>query len=869
MATFNGILRFGSLVIGGVVQPLPSRPWHTNSYPSHLSERGNGDIHALQPGDEFRLWNTPSDPSRAITWAYIKDGNKQIYISTKVLVTNVSYNELNAQGMIYGTPVIIDGKEYKLRVLTETEWIAIVRNLNSISGLPQPTTEDLTDTNTYGQLDGKHNEVWNWWGIWTTCDKVIEGSAMERGFAGVNKVTYISTSDAYPEIGWRPVLERIESNPPEKPYIVTPTGTETEPSVTDTKPMKIETTFNNPGGTFKHMDYEVWDLDLNKRVANTRVLITSDVLTPTLELRHRYKLMVTHTNTADQVSPQATSYFIYGQLNKYKLSEPITQKQYDKLKAYSKEQELVMKPQTFPETESSVIRLLPQTMNTLTVGETNTKELEITTSTKEPVIGDRLIKDKEIYTVSSIEQGIKPINVDKTIETVTNADKPTLSWSYWSGTKSYVYNGYVYLAYELNRDSTQFKIVRIPLQGGDAKEVYKTTSPKVRSLTVVGKDNMLYTISSTESYTFMIAINLDTEQIKIVYLPKDGDQLALSSTIDSKTGYLVLVAKEVNSSTKKYQLSIYWLDVSDLSSVKTVKSQQIITDFGYSDLGNPFIVDIGDIKTPNLGVYFTTVTGDKCELKEYRYNSLTYDGTSTLWIESNIPNALDTEVVAKHIKDKNNESILVISSKYPISSTSAAVRTQMMKKGTQLYPTTTTTSSLPSTQRITYSIEQGIGIVYATAQGQIYKRFTKDYNQPMDRVEYVSTFTPRPASRQQLFEVIDYNPYSYGKYPGLAILDYNNGVDKLRLISDHIVGKPKPTSIILDKPISTSGGEQIKFLDYDLEVKSGESIATITPTNITDTYYEYDAKFDKKEAERKVTVVGRNSKLTTLYYYNY
>lgn len=64
-------------------------------------------------------------------------------------------------------------------------------------------------------------------------------------------------------------------------------------------------------------------------------------------------------------------------------------------------------------------------------------------------------------------------------------------------------------------------------------------------------------------------------------------------------------------------------------------------------------------------------------------------------------------------------------------------------------------------------------------------------------------------------------------------------------------------------------GETIKFLDYDLEVKSKDSIATITPTTITNSYYEYDAKFDKKEAERKVTVVGRNSKLTTLYYYNY
>ena len=617
------------------------------------------------------------------------------------------------------------------------------------------------------------------------------------------------------------------------------------------------------------MNLIVTDVEDNKIVFSSQFSALEFEIPKKLDNGRLFKLTVSHKNTNDQTSPDSDSYFMYGQLNKYKLSEPITQKQYDKLKAYSKGQELIMKPQTFPETESSVIRLLPQTMNTLTAGETNTKELEFSTSTKQPVVGDRLIKDKEIYTVASVQEGSKQINANSTIETLTGVDKPTLSWSYWSGTKSYVYNGYVYLAYMLNQEQTGFKISRIPLQGGNAKEVYNTTSPKVRSITVVGKGNMMYTIISTESYTFMVVLNLDTEKTKIVYIPKDGDQSAISSTIDSKTGYLVLVAKEYNSSAQKYNLGIYWLDISSLDSIKTIASKNMVTNVSYQEIGNPFIVDVGDIKEDNLCIYFTRVTGDKCELKEYRYSNIEIKGTSTLWVESNITNALDTEVVAKHIKDKNNESVLVVSSKYPISETSSAVRTQMMKKGTQLYPTTTTTSSLPSTLRIAYSDEQGIGIVYATSQGQIYKRFTKEYNKPMGDVEYVGKFSSRPPAGLQLFEAIDYNPYSYGKYPGLAILDYNNRVDELRLISDYTMEEPRANKLILDKPITTSAGETIKFLDYDLEVKAGESIATITPTSITNDYYEYDAKFDKKEAERKVTVVGRNSKLTTLYYYNY
>ncbi|ACA55853.1 hypothetical protein FDC45_15600 [Clostridium botulinum] len=887
---YIGIEKFGSFLDNGAAYTIPDRPWFTDNYPGSLSERGKGNIRAIADRHEISLGNTLSNENSQIPWIHLKDGLKHIYVCKQVLATNISWDYLNERNMIYGTPVTIDGKQYKLRVLTggvernpdkpgmvptDNEWDTIIQNTANITGLPKPTTEDLTEANTYGQLDGKHNQHWNWWGINTICQetRTLTSSKITRGYSSAASFTSYDAIALNSACGWRPVLEYIETDPPEKPTIVKPTGTETKPSVTNVQPIQIETIFNNPDGTFKHMDYEVWDLDLNKRVANTRVFITNDVLTPKLELGHRYKLIVSHTNTADQVSPQATSYFMRGILNKYKLSEPVTQKQYDKLTAYTSGDDLIMKPQQFPETENSVIRLVPQTMNNLTAGETTTKELPYSASTKALVIGDRLIKNKEVYTVAEVKQGNKPINVNSTIYKILNKDKPMISWTYRSGTKSYTYNGYAYVSY---LDLPYFQITGIPLQGGETKYIWTGTTENLRNMVTTGKGNMMYTIKSTEKETNLIATNLDTGLAKQTLLPRDNDQIALSAVVDSRTNRLVLSAKERckvtegSSTTYKYTLMCYWFDVSDLDNIKMVQKSTILANCGYTELGNPTIEDMQDIYKGNICIYYPRVTEDKCELKEHRYDLTSLEGVSTLGIVSDVTDALDTEIVAKHIKDKQGESILVVSMKYPSLASSGNIRTLTMKKGGTLYSNTLSSGTAAvRTHKITYSHEQGIGLVYATSVGNIYKRFTKDYTE-WGNIEFVFSVTPR-AGLEQVFETVDYYPESYGKYPGLAILEYTEATktDKLVLRADYTNDKEQASKIILDKPITAQAGEKIKYLDYDLEVKAGEETATIKPTDITEDYYEYDAQFTKEEAQRDINIKGRNTKLTTLYYYNY
>ncbi|EKN41948.1 hypothetical protein CFSAN001627_09988 [Clostridium botulinum CFSAN001627] len=195
---------------------------------------------------------------------------------------------------------------------------------------------------------------------------------------------------------------------------------------------------------------------------------------------------------------------------------------------------------------------------------------------------------------------------------------------------------------------------------------------------------------------------------------------------------------------------------------------------------------------------------------------------------------------------------------------SYAIRSNGEKQHNQI----ASTSNIITQHQVTYSKDQGFIALYAILAGVIYKSSQYNISDKWSSVEAVESFESRGAGF--IFECVNLNPISYGKYPGLLVLAQNPSerTDALKFKANFKLDT-KSNTIILDKPITTQVGEVIKFLDYDLEIKAGEETATITPTEITNDYYEYDAKFDKKEAERKVIVVGRNSKLTTLYYYNY
>ncbi|QDY17532.1 hypothetical protein [Clostridium botulinum] len=887
---YLGKEKFGSFAVDGYLKPMPDKPWFTDYYPGNLSDRGKGTISAIETGQEIQMRNTDSNPNYQISWVHIKDGNKHIYISTKVLITDITWGYLNERNMIYGTPVTVDGKDYKLRVLTggveinpdspgalptDNEWDTIIQNTANITGLPKPTTEDLTNTNTYGQLDGTHNQMWNWWGINTICQETRTGFnqlllKVTRGYKSAVSMESYDQTNHNKAFGWRPVLEYIETDPPEKPTIITPTGMEAKPGVINTEPIRIETTFNNPGGTFKHMDYEIWDIDLNKRVANIRMFKTNDVVSPQVVVGHRYKLMVTHTNTADQISPQATAYFMWGTLYKYKLAETTSIPQYEKLKAYTGGEDLIMKPQTFPETENSKIRLVPKTMNSIQAGKTTTtKELEFSASTKTPVIGDKLIKDKDIYTLANVTTQLGEYHTNQPVVVVDDISSRTLFWGHGYGKKSCLFRDRIYIAY-INESTRIAYLINTDLAGKDVKRLWTISSTDLRSISITQDKDTVYTVVAKGNEILLYAHSDDKQIITKVISAPNIRYTHITSTMDSRNNYLVLATRETytSGSTSVNSMKAYWVNVSNLDNV-TVKNTFVIEAGTVSaNIGTPVVVDTKSTTGDNIKLIYAHKPSDKVGLFE-RTCSFQSLSDATMIQDLGDIYASAVTVFAQEVTEHNGTDTVAVLYLFQDSSSVYKLMSYFTTaEGVSPYKQVASTSNSIMQYQVTYSKEQGFTAVYSILSGVMYKSHIKNISDTWSSVESIDTFPSRGAGA--LFECVNLNPISYGKYPGLLILNQEEALRKDSLIfkADYVL-RDSQNIIELDKPITTQAGETIKFLDYDLEVKAGEETATVTPTTITEDYYEYEAEFGKKQEERKVTVVGRNSKLTTLYYYNY
>ncbi|EDT84950.1 hypothetical protein EXN65_16760 [Clostridium botulinum] len=878
---YIGKEKFGTFKTNGVIRAIPTRPWITDSYPGDLSGRGKGDIRAYASGDTCHIGNSDTDETYNLTWIHLKDGNKHLYISDRVIFTNVSWDYLNKLGRIYGTPVTIDGKDYKLRVLAENEWIGIIRNVYNISGLPMPTQEDLTDTNTYGQLDGQHNQLWNWWGIWTTCQETISGSVMERGYSNVNKVTYYSASASFKDAGWRPVLEYIEIDPPEKPIPVYPTSEDR----THPEPVKGEITLQtkyNGEGQLEQMDVSVYNYTQQKFEYQSEMVdnTTGSMKLPvTFKAGNNYKITVRHKGTGGFAKEWLGLYVIGGELGKYKLSEPITIKQFDPIKSYTSGESLVMKPQTFPETENSRLRLVPQVMNSLTTTEWNTlnsKELEYTTSTKAPVVGDRLIKDKEIYTISSIIGGAKEVNVVAELITQEDVEKPTQLFAMGRGQKSYVHNGRIYFP-DIHTRTTSPKyginIRSIALDGTAPKAHGSMNSNPLKSVAITGKDNKVYMVIAEPRELTFLTINTDTNKSKFQSVAMDNSVMSVSATVDSKTNHLVVATKELNLSTSTYNIVGYWFNMSNPDKITIDARSVMFNDENNNNVSFPYVTDIQDFREGNISISFVKKYDEtQLQLVEAIYTASGQISNVGRVFKDGI-NAVNSCVYSRLFQGENGKHTWIIAYSYQegANKMKVATYTQTKEKGSyQSYWATLTPeySRIPFL-RLTYDKLHGFMLLYSFSDGIINQTSTVAIEKEWGDISQVTQVASRDS--EHIFEVVDYNPYAYGQYPGLLLLEYDasSKTDRVMLRSDYTMEEPRDNKLTLDKPISAHAGETIKFLDYDLEVKAGEEIATVKPLDITEDYYEYDAQFTKAESQRDINIKGRNTKLTTLYYYNY
>ena len=181
----------------------------------------------------YTFGDTPSADANKLQWVKIKDGDKTLLICDRVILVNVSWDDLNGQGYVTGKTVTIDGAKYKCRLLTggsnrrngdsyaggtptNNEWDRFITREEVISGLPAPVSSDLDSSTNSTDLNSAHNKFWNWFYVYSWCQETYAEGASNRAIRGYNSARYwiwygSSTRRAY--LGFRPVLEILNTDP--------------------------------------------------------------------------------------------------------------------------------------------------------------------------------------------------------------------------------------------------------------------------------------------------------------------------------------------------------------------------------------------------------------------------------------------------------------------------------------------------------------------------------------------------------------------------------------------------------------------------------------------------------------------------------
>ena len=181
----------------------------------------------------YTFGDTPSADANKLQWVKIKDGDKTLLICDRVILVNVSWDDLNGQGYVTGKTVTIDGAKYKCRLLTggsnrrngdsyaggtptNNEWDRFITREEVISGLPAPVSSDLDSSTNSTDLNSAHNKFWNWFYVYSWCQETYAEGASDRAVRGCHSARIWRNRDATyssPLVGFRPVLEILNTDP--------------------------------------------------------------------------------------------------------------------------------------------------------------------------------------------------------------------------------------------------------------------------------------------------------------------------------------------------------------------------------------------------------------------------------------------------------------------------------------------------------------------------------------------------------------------------------------------------------------------------------------------------------------------------------
>lgn len=229
----NGdLIKLGTFYLAGTKKARPTKPWRSDMTPPGAPSVG--DIPSFSAGQTIEIRDTDASDAYKIQWREVNDGGKKLLISDRVLLAFVSWGDLNAQGLVSGKTITIDGRQYKLRLLTggssyrtgtdsysggtptTNEWDRILVNKAGFSGLPVPVASDLDVTQNATDFNSAHNQYWNWFYMGSWVQEVYTGDSLccaYRGYSSARFWSYYASSGRDYYRGWRPVLEVLNSVP--------------------------------------------------------------------------------------------------------------------------------------------------------------------------------------------------------------------------------------------------------------------------------------------------------------------------------------------------------------------------------------------------------------------------------------------------------------------------------------------------------------------------------------------------------------------------------------------------------------------------------------------------------------------------------
>lgn len=226
------VIQYAGLSRAGVAVARPLRPWIIDLSTIQPCEGMQaGDVHdfeALPDMGSWTLGDTPDDPALRLQWVRVHDGDKTLLICDRVLLMRVSWDDLDATGLVEGRTVVVDGRRHVCRLLTggsrfrrvdapteggdpaDNEWDRHVCAQAGLPGLIAPSVADLRGTPSAEDRLSQHNQVWNWFGAhsWTRDPYELRPTARCcRGFWSAGFFYLNTRSHRHEDIGWRPVLE--------------------------------------------------------------------------------------------------------------------------------------------------------------------------------------------------------------------------------------------------------------------------------------------------------------------------------------------------------------------------------------------------------------------------------------------------------------------------------------------------------------------------------------------------------------------------------------------------------------------------------------------------------------------------------------